>query len=75
MIPFLWSCQFLFYRRYVLLHAQTISGVTIYSLDEMQKIVRREVDMSKESWLGFWSEQKIFTRVASLHCIVVISWE
>jgi hypothetical protein len=26
----------------------------------MQEIVRREVIMSKESWLGFWSEKKSF---------------
>jgi len=55
--------------------AQTISAVTVRSLDEVQKIVRKEVGMSKESWLGFWSEHKIFTRVASVYCIVVISWE
>jgi hypothetical protein len=43
------------------IYAQTVSAVTVHSLGEMQRIVRREVDMSKESWLGFWSEQKIFT--------------
>ena len=55
------------------IYDQTISAVTVHSLGEMQKIVRREVGMSKESWLGFWSEHKMLTRVASIHCMVVIS--
>jgi hypothetical protein len=56
------------------IYAPTISAVTVRSL-EMQNIVRREAGMYKESWLGFWSEHDMFTRVASIHCIMVISWQ
>jgi hypothetical protein len=75
MMPFFMILSVFALQEVHFIYAQTISVVTVHSLDEMQTIVRREVDMSKESWLGFWSKQKIFTRVASIHCIVVISLE